>query len=537
MKRSKKILSLLLCVALCFSLFVFQVDADDALPQSAHPYENNCDETWEYTYPGDPDGFFITFSEDTYLEPGSLLFLDENGERVALTDAEMMEMYRVLEEEPDSEEAARIEGYLNSLTFDSIKQGDIFVLFAGEEIRGIYSGDALAGRTVYVPGCTVKLELISDESETAYGFKVQSVSQTAPAGVCTVSYYLNGEKPNPIRCLQAGEMECIPSNAGFLTDDRACIGWSNTPDGELLYTGGEVIAVTESISLYSVYTDILLRPDESYSFDNDYDSFAVTGVSVNYEGVELLTLTNYYMERADVLALLKNYSKTLGITPLGFVAIREALLYPVALWSGSCYGLSLTVALQHYGMLDLLSLQEGAEAVCDLEATPELVSLINYYQAQEVTASMTQTTANYPGTAWYRMQLKKMYEIVAGGDIVLFGLFSGHTYDSIGHSVLLTGAYDDMEGNHVLIAYDPNYSGSYADGIALTLFYISPDFSEIYSDEYEITGFNWLSDFSGFESFRIDGTGDSMSWHRSVIAHLKAFIEMIRELFTAFSIR
>jgi len=45
-----------------------------------------------------------------------------------------------------------------------------------------YTGMALAGQTVTVPGDTVKLQLSSDDSGTAWGFKVTEVStQVSPA--------------------------------------------------------------------------------------------------------------------------------------------------------------------------------------------------------------------------------------------------------------------------------------------------------------------------------------------------------------------
>ena len=79
MNGTKKALSLLLCAALCFGLLVFPAAAGNELPESAHPYENNCEQTWVYTYPDDVNGFFMTFSEDTRLEPHSLIFLPCKG--------------------------------------------------------------------------------------------------------------------------------------------------------------------------------------------------------------------------------------------------------------------------------------------------------------------------------------------------------------------------------------------------------------------------------------------------------------------------
>ena len=193
---------------------------------------------------------------------------------------------------------------------------------------------------------------------------------------------------------------------------------------------------------------------------------------------------------------------------------------PALFWDSSAWGIALTVALQHYGLLDLCALQPGTDAVRDLESTPALISAINYYDLQETPAYALMTAANFPGSPWYRTQLQKLYKTVAGGDLALLNVHALHTFDSVGTPVLLTAAYDDADGNHVLLAYNPYWSSAYADGYALSRFYISPDFSRISSDSHWIAGFEWLDDFSGFTAFAQDGSGDSAAWYQSVLNHI-----------------
>ena len=539
MKQIKKITAVLLSLVLCFGLLAFPAAAKKALPQSDHPYENDFNGSWEYTYPKEVDGFFLTFSEKTHFEPIRIHFTDEDGNDIYYTMEELNQLIEEEEARLEAEGGDPLDAYdnvLEGLYFEGYKDGDALYVYAGDMLLDYYTGDELAGRTLYIPDTTVTLELYTDESVTDYGFAVTRASATAPAGTLTVSYYLEDEKPELVECFKKGEEILVYGNAGILTDEASCIGWSDTRGGDILYEGGETIVPEESVSLYPVYTPILLRPDEVFSFNNDYYPFAVNEISVQQGGVEVLALSNYHLEQQDYASLLKNIAKTLGVSPLGMMAMYNAAQYPISIWGGSCYGLSLTVALQHYGMLDMLSMQEGVECVRDLEGTPELVSCINYYQAQETAAKATQYTVNYPGSAWYKMQLQKMYETVAGGDIVLFGLYEGATYDSAGHAVLLVGAYDDMKGNHVLIAYDSNFGADYANGDAWSFFYIPEDYSAIYADWYVVDGFDWLSDFSGFDAFKMDGSGDSASWYKSVINHLKAFIAMLMEFFASFRI-
>ena len=533
MNGTQKALSLLLCAALCFGLLVFPAAAEDALPESPHPYENNCEQTWEYTYPGDENGFFMTFSEDTSLEPQALIFLDENGETVILSLDEVIDMELLLEEDPESEEAERIAAYLDSLESQGFKVGDRVEIYTEEEFIGFYSGDELSGRTVYVPGRTVTIALYSDDSGTDYGFKVESVSATPPEGVLTVSCYLDGDAPCAVECFREGDETYIPSVRGLIRDDKVCVGWSDVPGGPVAYDEYEFFTVTENLSLYAVETDLLLLPEEVFSFGNYDDPFLVNSVTLTLEGMEMPAIGNYYLRLNERLALLRNFGKTLGITPLGLIAMRNAMLYPATLWIGSDVGMSLAAALQHCGKADLLSVQEGAENVRDLEGTPELISLINYYQAQDTVVADALTGAYLPGSAWYRLQLQKVYETVAGGDIVLFQWSADGLTN---HTVLLTAAFDDVQGNHVLLAYDPD-SYSYAEGYVYSFFTISPDYSSIASNYSEIRTFAWCGDFSGFEAFRPDGSGSAASWYAGVINRLKAIIEMFRELLSSFSLR
>lgn len=520
MKSLKKVFCVVLCILLCFVQCFIAASAAQTLPESAHPYENNSELTWEYVYPGGVDGFFITFSEDFYLEPQDVVFLDGDGNPVELTLEEALEM--------DWDE------FDSKVADISFKDGDSLEIYNDEYTVGTYTGDSLAGETVYISGDTAKLRLTSDDSVSGYGFAVESVSAEAPEGILTVSYCLGEDHYPMVNCFKAGEEAYILDAGGAFTGNKAYAAWSTAEGGKAEYDGGEEFTITEDITLYPVYADILLTSDEVFSFDNEYEPFSVNEIDVNEDETDPLYITNYYMESEDYAQMFRNLTSAGIISPMfipAAIAAGNMLTYPLSMWGGSCYGMSLTVALQHYGMLDLLSYQEGAANVSELEPSPKLVSCINYYQAQEMTARMTQTVADYPGTPWYSAQLKNMYNEVASGKIVLFGFYENHSFDSSGHAILLTGAYDDLEGNHILLAYDCNYGSWYTDGVATRLI-IDPDFNVMASEMYGlITGFDWLSDLSGFDSFRIDGGGDSLSWFRSMINHIRSVFQTILDFF------
>lgn len=97
--------------------------------QSPHPYENNCSDIWSYTDSG-ATGLAVTFSSDTETDD-----FGDNPDRICLLNA-------------------------NGI------------------IQGEYKGNELKGQTVKIPGDTVMIRLITDASDTAYGFKVTKIERT-----------------------------------------------------------------------------------------------------------------------------------------------------------------------------------------------------------------------------------------------------------------------------------------------------------------------------------------------------------------------
>lgn len=94
--------------------------------QSSHPYENSCRDFWLYTQSG-AGSLSITFAAETEIEDGF----------------------------------------------------DYLYIYDGEEnLIGKYTGTELAGQTITIPGDTVKVQLESDDSGNAWGFRVTDVDST-----------------------------------------------------------------------------------------------------------------------------------------------------------------------------------------------------------------------------------------------------------------------------------------------------------------------------------------------------------------------
>ena len=526
--KMKKALALLLCAALTAACLTFSVAAQ-TLPESAHPYENGVTEEWECGLPG-AQGFYLTFSEDTMLEWGALTFTNLlNGATETYTIPEWRELRA---SDRDTYIAISVLTGVGLIRMDE-KPGDVLSLYDGEELLESFSGDELAGRTLYVPLESVRLALETDGDGTEQGFCVTDVSAEAPEGVYTVSYFYDGENAEAVDCYKAGETAAI-RRIGKIVDGKACVGWSDEPGGPAVFDAGDACELNEDLSLYAVYSDILLAPEEVFSFGNEPEAFRINKATLTQDGNNLFTYSDYHMTQEDYAALLQNLGRVYALSPamypLAAADLAMAAGYPLRNWMGSCYGISVVVALQHLGMIDVLPIQEGAETVRDLEDTPELISLINYYQSQSMRSLIADNAAIDPSGRMYRNQLQKLYETVRAGNVVRFG-FSLLQNPTPNHEILIVGAYDDAKGNHVLLTYDSNYGSEYAEGDIATTFVISPDFSSMESDNYNsVYSFFWSDDFSGFESFKPDGTGDPLAFQKSLLARIRAFFLALKEI-------
>ena len=533
MRNAKKTLSVLICLILTLGCLVFPGTAKAALPQSAHPYENDFTGEWDCGVSG-AEGFYITFSDDTALEWGALTFTNiTNGATETYTVPEWREL---CENDRDTYIAISVLATVGVIRIDE-KPGDTLTLTCGEEEIGAFSGDELAGATLYVPADSVHMTLTTDGDGTENGFTVTRVSAKAPKGVKTLSYVYDGKTADAVVCRKTGET-VTAARIGRVVDGKACIGWSDKAGGEVKYDAGDEIELKKNMSLYAVYGDISFTPEEAFTFDNDYDPFTVNSVTFSGSDGNSFSYVPYYMTPEDYAAMISNLARVHALTPMTYpIAGADLLLaasYPLRSFMGSCYGISVTTALQHLGMIDMLPMQEGAENVRDLEPTPELVSFINYYQAQSMRSLIADNSVANPGSAAYTYQLKQLYDTVKAGNLVRFG-FSLLNNPTPNHEILIIGAYDDLEGNHVLLTYDSNYGSDFAGGDIVTTFVINPDFTYMESDRYNyVYSFYWSDDFSGFESFRQDGSGDPFAFGKSLIARIKALFEMLKELLQAF---
>lgn len=494
----KRILSLLMCIALLFSCFVFGASAESALPESEHNYKDNFYGEWFYQGDKTAKGLLITFSYDTYVEfsfTTDVIFPAFKDGDITVGDV------------------------VNSSYWD--KRGDFIGIYDGYgELIGTYDGYALAGQTVFVGGNSFTVVLSSDEEYNYYGFKVTQVTPCYSEDVSEITYVSGIE--NTADIIRAyprnSEIELIKSfedsTGDFTPELYALTGWATKPGGnQVCGTDTPLTADFDKLTLYANWVKVALAPEEVFPFRNSSRYFVIDDED------------RYVMNKEDFRMLQLNLYKTFGPGPLPNPALSIVLAtYPQWPWQGSCYGIAAVTALDHYGIIDVKATQ-NAENLIDMEMDSELLSYINYYQAVVAGSFLIEDKAFITENFAYTRCLYNMFNSVKDGNIVIFTFYEGPAFTTFGHTVLFTGAYTDENGNHVLIAYDCNYPMDYYDGEYATRFIIEPDFSDIHYEHADSIGaINWTDDFSQFKAFDIDGNTDTLAWYKAFFNH---FYEMI----------
>ena len=503
MKKYKALLSSLLALIMLCSCIVLPANAQQTLPESEHRYQNNFYGEWDYTHANkEAEGLFVTFSDNTYVEDGDdyyeIYFEDED-----ITIGDVLE-----------------EGEQN-------KMGDIISIYDSKQnLVGVYQGDELAGQTIYVPDSSFKITLITDGSLTAYGFKVTNVTDELPEGATIFRYHM----PDGSIKAEVDDEDyyalCIDSDLmHIISGDEAIIGWKLPSGEDWYYASGSVYDtyIDESgvYDFYAISTPVQLLPTDVYNFTNSSQYFTFDG-------------SHYYMTKEHQLRLVSSTCLAGGTIPLALpAAILSTVLatYSVWEWNGSCIGFANTVCLQKKGILDVVSTQEGETCVRDLKPTPELISLLNYYNAHSAATILPKDKAFKPGSAEYTRQLKKLVKSALDGNLILFEFFPIEEELSnmftVYHGIVITGAYEHPDGGYVLLYYDEN-DGSYARYGECNYLYVPADYSQIYG-EYSNLMIFWTDSFEEFRSVDPDIKNANIFSFR--IEFFKHLLELIREWF------
>lgn len=488
----KKIISILLVFAMLAGVASISVSAEgedySVYPESDHDYANDCWKTWKYIHPEETEGLFVTFSADTYFEPD---FTDEETGLYKGGD------------------------YIHIETF--IEEKRFYI--------GYFSGDTLASKTLYIPASSFIIELSTDESVTAYGFKIERIDTAMPENVNAVCYNFEPNKTGIEKyyeCFNDGEPVVIAEDlpyslyveGSFRNGCEYRCGWTTEPGGKLVYDDKAKITSDKTVlDIYPCWTPLLISAEEVFDFNNSEFDFNFKP----FDPQNPFPSVHYYMTPENHDMLLRN-ARRLGLP--GWISYKEFKEYPQKLFQGACFGMASTAFLQYHGKIDLLSLQEGADSLSDLKTSEELISIIDYYQSLTIMSFLCQNKAYEVGSDEYKKQLKALFDTVSDGTPVLLSVLGKNFIFGNNHSMVVTGAYTDTRGNHYLLAYGGQ--SDYAEG-EIEIHRISPDFSSMDNGRT----FYWTDDYTHLEAFDMDGEGPIINWYLKFVPQMGILLKML----------
>ncbi|MBQ8922796.1 MAG: leucine-rich repeat protein [Oscillospiraceae bacterium] len=157
-------------------------------------------------------------------------------------------------------------------------------------------------------------------------------------------------------------------------------------------TAAEAFANENGIRFHNAAERQLSGQDMTLDFSRDVWYFGNSGTAFNGQ---------YYLTGEDE-ALARQF------------AGEKAGIFTDPGWSGSCFGLSLSVILAKCGIIPLNALQSGAQCLSEIEPTPQIQSMINYYQC--VQYGNAYVNAN-PGDS----KLQRLYRLIRSAEQVSQG--------------------------------------------------------------------------------------------------------------------
>lgn len=379
-----------------------------------------------------------------------------------------------------------------------------------------------------------------------------SFSAGAQNGYAAVCYVIDGQTVS--ESVRAGKAVVLRSDYAMRQyGDRMLVGWKTADETAYYYDNTDfwradgktdlVPQSGETVTLYPIWCPISIRKEEVFSFTNS-------------ESVFNADLDGYLFTRQHFLRILPNWFCTFALSPFAPLAAVICAFYlfiwPTFPFYGSCCGFPIAVLQQHSGRLDLLS-EQGVSTVSELQPNDSIQSIINYYNIHAVAVHPAEHLALVPETPEYGAQLRALYDTLESGTPVYFELYGDGPHllrrfltepatiitefdDLTAHGVLLTGAYTDGNGNHILIMYDNN-STKYVNG-SCNILYIDPDFTQIYSsyawdNDNALNGFTWNDDLRVYDAFKPEGISNPFAWHTRFLKNLPSLLRQIVSVYKA----
>ncbi len=279
-----------------------------------------------------------------------------------------------------------------------------------------------------------------------------------------------------------------------------------TEDGYTTYT---CMACGDSyISDYTSKTALSFTED-IYSFKNGYDVFT-TG---NY------TISDAHFEK------LCSYVEANVNSKDEYDSIESMLIYfrEKKKWSGSCYGMAVTVLLDKLGKISFNeNFDSNAKTMFEVDSpllNTEVMSAINYYHSAQYIPFIKDCQIMYfQDSSDWSAGLRSIVDKAEEGKIFIFNFGCRKLLSAYGHALVVTG-YNKTEEGYVLNTYDCRYPGDYVtvnidkSFKSCIITHIDESGKKI-EEKAEMAGY--IADFSGFDKIDIDGSNNQRSYLNNI---------------------
>ena len=293
-------------------------------PESAHPYANNADQTWNFTYPGETEKLHITFSSDTELENNydKLTITGEDNVTQTFTGTQLQNKtvtvngnsftirlttdgsvqkngFRITDITPEGYPES-LHPYANSMdhtwtytypvevagmeitfssdtTFES-NYDYLYIKGSGDTSSQKFTGTQLNNKTVTVTGSSFTIRLTSDSSNTSYGFRITDISPLGQYPESEHPYANNADETWTYKHSAAADVLAITFSADTALANNDYIYLKGSESSEQQFTGTQLQGKTVLVN-GSSFT-IRLTSD---TFSAGAYGFTITDVkAVNY---------------------------------------------------------------------------------------------------------------------------------------------------------------------------------------------------------------------------------------------------------------
>ena len=139
--------------------------------------------------------------------------------------------------------------------------------------------------------------------------------------------------------------------------------------------------------------------------------------------------------------------------------LEEYNLKTESAWGGACFGMCATIILAKNGLFSADMIKSGASSIGELEASPKVQSMINFFQCLQQTDEfrLGKNTEHFEQCVF---EMIRIAEEIPNGEspfMICFDTTGGGRHAVVGYGTEEgSWFYNDREWNHRILVYDPN---------------------------------------------------------------------------------